>query len=531
MLQNKLLFTLLIFSFFSCKKSDSVTPPSSQLEEQIQFSITPNSSTSPIEATQDSLTFSLKITSKIPATGISQNIELVRVDNQTTIFSSQTTAPSANYDIKIGKIELGVNYTLKITLKSKSTSTNQSSNSISITRNTNELAFSAINKTTSFYYDYLPNKYYDVLAYCLPVIQIAHPGYTTSNAHAQLDYDKDGRLDIVIQTTNFDEVAGDPILVMHNDGGGNFSIKYTFPGVEQGRRAIVNDFDGNGFLDVIVAGQAGEVPRLPSTPSQNDPSRYQNPILIKFGSGAPSATILSDFRAINHSVAAGDINNDGKVDILAPHFLSNMPFYAGINNGNGTFTRKEIITGLTLQERTWVELFDINSDGYLDIFMAPSGNEQTRVYLGSANGFSASNSILFPNIPEFGITYTFQYVDFNSDGKIDIILNRIKHVNNPYGAFKLQFLRNDGNAFSDVSSMQIDKQTIPLIGDPSNPPKWFDYLDQIDIDGDGFRDLVAGRASYDSKGMTTNLPSTFTIPIWLSNKKGSYSSGTKMLTR
>ena len=165
MVPKKLLFTLLIFSFFSCKKTESVTPTSTQLEEQIQFSVTPNSSTSPIEATQDSLTFSLKITSKIPATGISQNIELVRVDNQTTIFSSQTTALSANYDIKIGKIELGLNYTLKITLKSKSTSTNQSSTSVSITRNTNELTLTPINKTTSFYYDYLPNKYYDVLIF------------------------------------------------------------------------------------------------------------------------------------------------------------------------------------------------------------------------------------------------------------------------------------------------------------------------------------------------------------------------------
>jgi hypothetical protein len=56
-------------------------------------------------------------------------------------------------------------------------------------------------------------------------------------------------------------------------------------------------------------------------------------------------------------------------------------------------------------------------------------------------------------------------------------------------------------------------------------------LDQIDIDGDGFRDLVAGRASYDSKGMTTNLPKTYTIPLWLSNKKGSYLGSTKILSR
>jgi len=531
---TKIIHKYIIFLFIllsSCKKTNTDNLYFTETEEPIQFSVTPNSSTSPVESTSDSLTLSIKITSKIPTAGITQNIELVRADNQATTFSFQTNVTSANLDIKVGKIELGVNYTLKINLRSKSTSTNQSTTSVSITRGTNELAFSAINKTTSFYYDYIPNKYYDVLAYCLPVIQTSHPGYTTSNAYAQLDYDKDGRLDIVIQTTNFDEVAGDPILVMHNDGGGNFSIKYTFPGVEQGRRAIVNDFDGNGYLDVIVAGQAGEVPRLPGTPSQNDPSRYQSPILIKFGSGAPTATTLSDFRAINHSVAAGDINNDGKVDLLAPHFLSNMPFYAGINNGNGTFTKQEILPGLNLQERTWVDLFDINSDGYLDIFLAPSGNEQTRVYFGSSSGYSLSNNIIFPDISEFGITYTFQFVDFTLDGKIDVILNRIKHINNPYGSYKLQFLRNDGNSFTDVTSQYVDKATIPLIGDASNPPKWFDYLDQIDIDGDGFRDLVAGRASYDSRGMTTNLPTTYTIPLWFSNKRGSYTGGTKVLTR
>lgn len=31
----------------------------------------------------------------------------------------------------------------------------------------------------------------------------------------------------------------------------------------------------------------------------------------------------------------------------------------------------------------------------------------------------------------------------------------------------------------------MDKATKPLLGDSNNPPKWFDYLDQIDIVGDG----------------------------------------------
>ncbi len=78
----------------------------------------------------------------------------------------------------------------------------------------------------------------------------------------------------------------------------------------------------------------------------------------------------------------------------------------------------------------------------------------------------------------------------------------------------------------------MDNATIPLLEDSNNPPKWFDYLDQIDIDGDGYRDLVAGR-QYNSRGKSgrsPNLPSTYTITFWLTDKKGSYNGGTKLLT-
>lgn len=527
-------FFIVFLFFLSCSKKDKIIIPVIEKEDGIQFSITPNSSNAPIESITDSLNFSINITSKIPSSGIVQTIDLIRVDNQKNVFNLESSIASNTSQIKVGKIELGVSYTLRISLKSKSDPSNQLVNSVSIIRNTNEISFTQINKSTSFYYDYIPNRYYDILAYCLPLIQNVYPGYTTSNAYAQLDYDKDGLLDIVIQSTNYDEVAGDPILVMHNDGGSNYSIKYTFPGLEQGRRAIVNDFDVNGYLDIIIVGTAGERPKVSSTPSQNDPSRYQSPILIRFGGGTPSVTTLSYFKGINHTITSGDINNDGKPDIIAPHFFNDINFSAGFNNGDGTFTKKEIIPGLLVQERTWVELFDINADGYLDIFLAPSGNEKTRVYLGSINGYNSLNKIEFPDIPEYGITYTFQFQDFNSDGKIDIILNRIKHINAPYGNFQIQFLQNNVTNFTDVTSQKVDKPSIALIGDANNPPKWFDYLDQIDIDGDGYRDLVAGRSSYDSRGisgLSPNLPTTYTIPFWLSDRKGNFKGSTKLITR
>jgi hypothetical protein len=102
--------------------------------------------------------------------------------------------------------------------------------------------------------------------------------------------------------------------------------------------------------------------------------------------------------------------------------------------------------------------------------------------------------------------------------KKDVILNRIKHQNNPYDGYKLQFLIKDTVGYKDVSSIYISNQWQKLVGDANNPPKWFDYLDQIDMNGDGFRDLVAGRASYDSKGLV-NGPPIYQVPVWLWDKQ------------
>jgi hypothetical protein len=373
--------------------------------------------------------------------------------------------------------------------------------------------FSPVDTTTSYFWEYKNfnnGQYYDVLASCLPLIQKTISGFTTSNAHMQLDFDNDGLMDLVIQSTNYDEYNDDSIFVVHNDGNGKYSIKYSFVGVEQGRRAIVNDFDKNGYPDVIIVGTPGERPKDP-TLNMNDPKRYQVPIHLRFFKDKMEATYLNDFKGYNHTITSGDINGDGYADIIAPNFFNNGNA-VGINDGKGNFIKQSSPFNITTNERTWVELFDIDGDNKLDLFLASSGNETTKVYYGNGS----MNE--FPNIQDYGITYSFQFKDLNGDKKKDVILNRIKHQNNPYDGYKLQFLIKDTVGYKDVSSIYISNQWQKLVGDANNPPKWFDYLDQIDMNGDGFRDLVAGRASYDSKGLV-NGPPIYQVPVWLWDKQ------------
>ena len=381
----------------------------------------------------------------------------------------------------------------------------------------NENYFSSINKTTSYYWEYKNydrGQYYDVLATCLPQIQLRTSGRTTSNANVQLDYDKDGLMDIVIQSTNFDQVWDDTVYIFHNDGGGKYSIAKTFVSkIEQGRRAIVNDFDNNGYPDVIIVGTPGERPTVPM--NMNDPNRIQKPFLIKFYNNNVTGEDL-DFSGYYHTITSGDINGDGYPDIIVPNSItSSRPIEVGLNNGDGTFRKTYYDYASDVLERTWVELFDIDGDNKLDFFLAPKGDNKTRIY--NSNG----TIDYLPDIVDFGITYSFQFNDFNKDGKYDLILNRVKHQNNPYGGYKLQFLTKENGVYTDVTSNITQTPWISLIGDKSNPPLWFDYLDQIDVNNDGFRDLVAGRGSY-AWGSPTGGPSSFMIPVWIwdnSNKK------------
>lgn len=381
----------------------------------------------------------------------------------------------------------------------------------------NQNYFSSINKTTSYYWEYTNHDkgaYYDVLATCLPLIQLRVPNVAVSNANVQLDYDKDGLMDIVVQSTDYDQYWDDTVYVFHNDGGGKFSISKTFVSkIEQGRRAIVNDFDNNGYPDVLIVGTPGERPSVPM--NMNDPTRIQKPFLIKFYNNTITGEDL-DFGGYYHTTTSGDINGDGYADIIVPNSItSNRPIEVGINNGNGTFRKTYYEYASDITERTWVELFDINGDNKLDFFFAPRGDHKTRVY-------NSDGTIdLFPDMPDHGITYTFQFNDFNKDGSYDVILNRVKHQNNPYGGYKTQFLTKKNGSYEDVTQTLIDNPSIRLVGDKSNPPLWFDYLDQIDMNKDGYRDLVAGRGSY-AWGSPNGGPSSFMVPVWVwdnNNKK------------
>ena len=166
-------------------------------------------------------------------------------------------------------------------------------------------------------------------------------------------------------------------------------------------------------------------------------------------------------------VGLGDVNNDGLLDIyLTANQLSNRLY---INKGNFVFedvTIKAKIGG----NRAWstgVAMVDINSDGWLDIYVCNSGdvngdNKQNEFFINNRDG-TFSEKAEQMGLADSGYSTHASFFDYDKDGDLDVYL-----LNNSYtaiGSFNLQknergirdkkggdkLFRNDAGRFIDVS--------------------------------------------------------------------------------
>ena len=196
-------------------------------------------------------------------------------------------------------------------------------------------------------------------------------------------------------------------------------------------------------------------------------------------------------------VAVGDINNDGLPDIYFSSNQGDNKLY--LNKGNFQFEDITEKAGLSANSgwRTGVAMVDINGDGYLDIYVCRSGNQQP---LFRANSLFINNKDLTftDKAVEYGLdddSYSTHaaFFDFDKDGDLDVFLlnhsrlnisnsfeisrryerDRVRYVGN-------KLFRNDGEKFTDVSD------SLGVYGPASNYGLGVAYSD---MDNDGWIDL------------------------------------------
>jgi hypothetical protein len=125
-----------------------------------------------------------------------------------------------------------------------------------------------------------------------------------------------------------------------------------------GSGAALFDFDGDGRLDIYLLQNGG-----PDSRSTN--RLYQQTRDGRFRDVSENSGL--DIAGHNMGVAVGDVNNDGRPDVLVTQFLG-LKFF--LNNGDGTFTESTRQAGLV--NPGWgasAAFFDYDRDGWLDLIV------------------------------------------------------------------------------------------------------------------------------------------------------------------
>jgi hypothetical protein len=122
-----------------------------------------------------------------------------------------------------------------------------------------------------------------------------------------------------------------------------------------GSGAALFDFDGDGLLDIYLLQNGGPKGARNRLYRQLPGGRFQD---VSAGSGL-------DIAGYNMGVAVGDVNNDGRPDVLVTQYGGVRLF---LNNGDGTFT--DVTKEAGLANSGWgcsAAFLDYDRDGWLDL--------------------------------------------------------------------------------------------------------------------------------------------------------------------
>jgi len=260
------------------------------------------------------------------------------------------------------------------------------------------------------------------------------------------DYDRDGWYDLYVVRGNIG-----PNLLFRNLGNGTFAEVGAAAGVNinaaYGSGPTFGDYDGDGWLDLIVGGIDPTLPRL---------FRNQgNGTFTEVTGGCGISTILNTF-----SCTYGDYDHDEDLDLFLSHWGPiGSPDHLWRNNGNGTFTSVDSDADLTIlgdegADYSFTGNFaDIDGDRYLDLLVA-SDFERSKVFLNDGDGtFTNVTSGVITDENGMGGTVG----DYDNDGDLDWFVSSVWDPNGVpegnWGVTGNRLYRNTGTGvFEDVTT-------------------------------------------------------------------------------
>ncbi len=295
------------------------------------------------------------------------------------------------------------------------------------------------------------------------------------------DYDRDGWLDVFIQTNVLDAVGspqGQRDYLFHNNRDGTFTNvtdrSGVAPGPTHGNSAAWWDFDDDGWPDLYVANDFA----VPDALYRNNHDGTFTDVIARVVPRTPYSSMGSDL---------GDVNNDGRLDLLVadmaatthvkdqrtmaetrarlrpPEEGSNevrqLPYSAlYLNTGTGRCLEAALLTGLASTDWTWSPRWeDLDNDGRQDLYvtngmyreihnqdligrrsmagsMAGAGQivrnspplAETHLAFRNLGGLRFENVSAAWGLDQKGVSFGSAFGDLDGDGDLDLVYSNYR---------------------------------------------------------------------------------------------------------
>ncbi|MCU0375987.1 MAG: FG-GAP-like repeat-containing protein, partial [Chitinophagaceae bacterium] len=339
-----------------------------------------------------------------------------------------------------------------------------------------------------------------------PIYQPAKASLTSSDFLARVDFaagqetfnvatgdiDGDGKVDVVVAN-----ISANTISVYRNTaasgsiGSGSFAAKVDFATAVRPRAIAIGDLNGDGKPELAVANNnSSSVSVFPN---------ISTPGTITSASFAAKIDYTTGFNSNPSFIALGDLDGDGKPDLATANSVSNNVSVlrnssaGGVLNSTSFSSKVDFAAGTT---PTSIAIGDLDGDGKADLVSANFSSNNISVLRNTATSgsISASSFAAAVNFATASNPYAVAMGDLDGDGKLDLAV--ANHSSN-----SVSFYRNTAASGSISSGSFTSKFDLAAGNTPTS-------VAIGDLNGDGKADVALANSASNMVSVYQNTATT-----------------------